>query len=72
MREEAVPLAERIEYAIDCIACGIHKQKAIDFLRACKSKMEAVKSPDKEFQDLSNKVDVALSDYGHYHSITTK
>lgn len=67
MREEAPTLEERIEYAIDCMACGVHKQKAIDFLRACKSKMETVKSPDSKFQTLANKVDVALSDYGHYH-----
>ena len=66
--EKAAPtLEERIEYAIDCIACGHNKQEAIRFLQKVYSKMDAVKKQDRKFQDLKNKVATAIDDYGHYH-----
>jgi transcription elongation factor Elf1 len=60
-------LEERIEYAIDCIACGHSKKEAILFLQKLYSKMDAVKRQDRPFQDLKNKVATAIDDYGHYH-----
>jgi hypothetical protein len=71
-KERKPTLEERVDYAIDCISCGHNKGKAIDFLRKVKAHLEPKVSQSVEYQDLLNKVDVALADYGHYHIATTK
>jgi hypothetical protein len=66
-----ISIKDRVEYAIDCIACGHNKAKAIEFLRKAKAKLEGETSQTREYQDLLGKIDTALVDYGHYH-IETK
>ena len=66
-RKKTPTLAERIDYAIDSIACNVNKKEAIVFLQEVKARMDVAPRQTKEFQDLLNKVNVALADYGHYH-----
>jgi hypothetical protein len=68
-RKTAPTLVERIDYAIDCIACNVNKKEAIVFLQEVKARMDGAPRQTREFQDLLNKVNVALADYGHYHLV---
>lgn len=59
-------LQERIAYAIDCMTCGIHKEKALHFLQTVHAAMEVSPNQDRVFQDLKEKVETAIADYGFY------
>lgn len=65
-------LRERIDYAVECIACDTNKSEAIKFLQAVKAKYESEPRQDRAFQDMMNIVNVALADYGHYHIVPRK
>lgn len=63
-RAPKAPLKERVDHAIDCIYCGVNKDRAIAFLQKVQVFLDGQDRQTKELQVLLERVTAALSPYG--------
>lgn len=64
-RPKPVPLKDKIEHAIDCIACDVNKKKAIEFLQDVQVYLDGLDKQTEEQQHLLELVQANIAKYGN-------